>query len=229
MLQAEKLSSLGELSAGIVHEVRNPLASIKGAIEILGDELAPNSPRAEFAELAILEIERLDRMVGEFLRFARPAKPSIELSDINSIVESVAALIENQATSKGVFIEKDLDYDIPKLSIDAEQIRQALLNLAINALHAAKGNSRISFRTTIKGELCFVTVEDSGEGISEENLAKVFDPFFTTKDKGIGLGLSIAHRIINVHRGRLSVRRTNTLTIFEIRLPLYSAVAPSLG
>jgi signal transduction histidine kinase len=229
LLQAEKLSSLGELSAGIVHEVRNPLASIKGAIEILEDELAPDSPRAEFAQLAILEIERLDRMVGEFLRFARPAKPSIELNDINSIVESVAALIENQAASQGVLIERDFNHNIPMLSVDAEQIRQALLNLVINALHAVKDNGLIAFKTNIKDEFCIVSVEDSGEGISEESLRKIFDPFFTTKDKGIGLGLSIAHRIINVHRGRLSVRRTDTRTVFEIRLPLNDRVGFGLG
>ena len=220
LLQAEKLSSLGELSAGIVHEVRNPLASIKGAIEILEDGLAPDSPRAEFAGLAILEIERLDRMVGEFLRFARPAKPSIEHNDINSIVESVATLIENQATSKGVSIEKDLDHNIPNLSFDAEQIRQALLNLAINALQAVDECGRVAFKTNISGKFCIVTVEDSGEGISEENISKIFDPFFTTKEKGVGLGLSIAHRIVNINGGRLSFRPTETRTIFEIRLPL---------
>lgn len=224
LLQAEKLSSLGELSAGIVHEVRNPLASIKGAVEILEDELAPDSPRAEFAELAIREIERLDTMVGEFLRFARPATPSIQPNDINRIVESVAVLIENQAASNGILIEKDLNYNIPQLSLDAEQIRQALLNLAINALHAVNEGGRIGFKTDIKDSSCIVAVEDSGEGISNEYLPKVFDPFFTTKEKGVGLGLSIAHRIINLHRGRLTVRQTDAGTVFEIRLPLNDEV-----
>lgn len=220
LLQVEKLSSLGELSAGIVHEVRNPLASIKGAIEILGDELDAESPRREFAELAVREIERLDKLVGEFLNFARPAKLAIELSDINGVVESVATLIENQAFSQGVSIEKRLNENLPKISIDAEQIRQVLLNLAINALQAVNEGGRIVFKTNIKDGFCVVTVLDSGEGISEENLPKIFDPFFTTKEKGVGLGLSIAHRIISGHGGKLLACRGEKGTLFEIGLPL---------
>ena len=102
LLQAEKLSSLGELSAGIVHEVRNPLASIKGAIEILEDELTVDSPRREFVGLAKGEIDRLDRLVGEFLRFARPNAPSKTPTDLNEIVDSITGLIENEASSQSV-------------------------------------------------------------------------------------------------------------------------------
>ena len=224
LLQAEKLTSLGELSAGIVHEVRNPLASIKGAIEILGDELGPHSPRREFAEIAVKEIERLDKMVGEYLRFAQPGKLAVEPSNINDIVESVAALIENQALSKGILIEKELDDSIPKLSIDTEQIRQVLLNLAINALQAVSNGGRIAFTTKKKNELCVVEVEDSGEGISQANLAKIFDPFFTTKEKGVGLGLSIAHKIINEHGGQLSASNRKSGTVLQICLPLKAKI-----
>ncbi|MFZ1700961.1 MAG: ATP-binding protein [Pyrinomonadaceae bacterium] len=224
LLQVEKLSSLGELSAGIVHEVRNPLASIKGAIEILEDELDADSPRREFAELAVREIERLDRLVGEFLNFARPAKLAIELSDVNKVVESVATLIENQAFSKGVSIEKHLNGKLPKILIDAEQIRQVLLNLAINALQAVNESGRIVFKTNVKDGFCLVTVLDSGQGIRGEDLPKIFDPFFTTKEKGVGLGLSIAHRIIDGHHGKLSARVVKNGTVFEIALPLNGAV-----
>jgi len=224
LLQAEKLTSLGELSAGIVHEVRNPLASIKGAIEILGDELGPDSPRREFAELAVKEIERLDKMVGEYLRFAQPGKLAVEPSNINDIVESVAALIENQALSKGILIEKELDDSLPKLSIDTEQIRQVLLNLAINALQAVSNGGRIAFITKKKNELCVVEVEDSGEGISQANLAKIFDPFFTTKEKGVGLGLSIAHKIINEHGGQLSASNRKGGTVLQVCLPLQAKI-----
>jgi len=220
LLQAEKLTSLGELSAGIVHEVRNPLASIKGAIEILEDELGPDSPRREFAELAVREIERLDKMVGEYLRFAQPGKLAVEPSNINDIVESVTALIENQALSKGILIEKELDDNIPKLSIDTEQIRQVLLNLAINAMQAVSNGGRIAFITKKKHELCVVEVEDSGEGISQANLAKIFDPFFTTKEKGVGLGLSTAHKIISEHGGQLSASNRKSGTVLQIFLPL---------
>lgn len=134
LLQAEKLTSLGELSAGIVHEVRNPLASIKGAIEILEDELTVDSPRREFVGLAKGEIDRLDRLVGEFLRFARPNAPSKTPTDLNEIVDSITGLIENEASSQSVEVIRDLQKNLPLILVDAEQIKQVILNLAINAL-----------------------------------------------------------------------------------------------
>ena len=219
LLQAEKLSSLGELSAGIVHEVRNPLAAIKGAVEILEDELAKDSPRREFADLAKKEVERLDKLVGEFLRFARPATLSVQLNDLNKIVESVAALVENQANSQSVKIEKDLQKNLPEVLIDSEQIKQVLLNLAINSLQAMPNGGQIAFRTSENGKFCVVEVKDSGGGIDQKIIPKIFDPFFTTKEKGVGLGLSIAHKIVNQHEGSLSVANDSGKTVFSLHLP----------
>lgn len=222
LLQAEKLASLGELSAGIVHEVRNPLASIKGAIEILEDELKTDSPRKEFADLARKEIDRLDQLVGEFLRFARPAEPAKSISDPNAIVESVTALIENQAVSQSVTIVKDLQKDIPSVLVDPEQIKQVMLNLAINGLqamdHAKEPDQTLTFRTMERDGNCVFEVDDSGAGIEPQNLSKIFDPFFTTKDKGIGLGLSIAHKIATQHFGKLVAENTGRGTRFSLIL-----------
>jgi len=217
LLQAEKLSSLGELSAGIVHEVRNPLGAIRGAVEILEDELAPKSPRREFADLAKKEVDRLDKLVGEFLRFARPATLSVEPNDLNKIVESVAALVENQAVAQSVSIEKNLQKDLPEVSVDGEQIKQVLLNLAINSLQAMKNGGQLTFRTFEKGDSCIVEVEDTGGGIDAEILPKIFDPFFTTKEKGVGLGLSVAHKIITQHGGKLNVKNSQNGTAFQMR------------
>lgn len=224
LLQAEKLASLGELSAGIVHEVRNPLASIKGAIEILEDELVPGSPRAEFADLARKEIDRLDRLVGEFLRFARPAEPSKAFSDPNEVIESVIKLIENQAAFHSVSIVRDLQSDMPKLLIDEEQIKQVVLNLAINGLQAidqaGPGEKTIILRTVKRDGNCVIEVMDSGSGIDKDHVSKIFDPFFTTKENGVGLGLSIAHKIAAQHDGTLTVENTNTGTVFSLVLPI---------
>lgn len=226
LLQAEKLASLGELSAGIVHEVRNPLASIKGAIEILEDELDPDSPRTEFADLARKEIDRLDRLVGEFLRFARPAEPSKAFSDPNEVVESVIKLIENQAASQSVSVVKDLQKDIPKLLIDAEQIKQVILNLAINGLQAmaqdAGGSRTITLRTVERDRNCVIEVGDSGSGIDKDYFSKIFDPFFTTKENGVGLGLSIAHKIAAQHEGILTAENTAQGALFSLILPMRS-------
>lgn len=224
LLQAEKLASLGELSAGIVHEVRNPLASIKGAIEILEDELVPGSPRAEFADLARKEIDRLDRLVGEFLRFARPAEPSKAFSDPNEVIESVIKLIENQAAFHSVSVVRDLQSEMPKLLIDEEQIKQVVLNLAINGLQAidqaGPGEKTIILRTLKRDGNCVIEVRDSGSGIDKDHVSKIFDPFFTTKENGVGLGLSIAHKIAAQHDGTLTVENTNTGTVFSLVLPI---------
>jgi signal transduction histidine kinase len=219
LLQAEKLSSLGELSAGIVHEVRNPLGAIKGAVEILEDELAETSPRREFAVLAKKEIERLDKLVGEFLRFARPATLSVQANNLNKIVESVVALIENQAAAQTVSIKLQLSENLSQAEVDNEQIKQVLLNLAINSLQATANSGELVFRSFEDGIFCVIEIEDSGGGIDEKLLPKIFDPFFTTKEKGVGLGLSIAYKIVQQHNGNLSVRCLPGKTIFSLRLP----------
>lgn len=224
LLQAEKLASLGELSAGIVHEVRNPLASIKGAIEILEDELTVDSPRREFVGLAKGEIDRLDRLVGEFLRFARPTVPSKTPTDPNAIVSSVVGLVENQAASQSVAIVKDLQTDLPLILVDAEQIKQVVLNLAINALQAmTQSNGRdkiLTFRTLQHDKDFIVEIVDSGSGVNVENLSKIFDPFYTTKEKGVGLGLSIAHKIATQHGGLLTAKRLDHGTSFTLTIPI---------
>ncbi len=220
LLQAERLASLGELSAGIVHEVRNPLASIKGAVEILEDELTPDSPRREFADLAKTEINRLDKLVGEFLRFAKPAALSIEPNDLNRIVNSVVSLLENQALSQNVVIERYLTDDLPEVMADAEQIKQVILNLAINSLQAMTAGGLITLRTFETSGGCTFEIEDTGGGINATLLPKIFDPFFTTKDKGIGLGLSVAHKIVSQHNGRLKFRPGHEGSVFELDLPV---------
>lgn len=223
LLQAEKLTSLGELSAGIVHEVRNPLASIRGAIEILEDELKVDSPRREFVGLAKGEIDRLDRLVGEFLRFARPTEPSKTPTSPNDIVNSIVGLIENQASSQSVVIVKNFQKNLPLILVDAEQIKQVLLNLAINSLQAmTKSNidKILTFRTFQQENNLVVEVTDSGGGVDLENLSKIFDPFYTTKDKGIGLGLSIAHKIATQHGGHITAKCSAQLTTFTLTIPI---------
>ncbi len=229
LLQAEKLASLGELSAGIVHEVRNPLASIKGAIEILEDELTNDSPRREFVGLAKGEIDRLDQLVGEFLRFARPVAPSKTPTDLNEIVDSITGLIANQAASQSIAVIRDLQKNLPLILVDAEQIKQVVLNLAINALQAMNqsngADQTLTFRTFQHDNNFIVEVTDSGSGVDPKHLSKIFDPFFTTKEKGIGLGLSIAHKIATQHGGHLNAKRSADLTTFTLTIP----IGPTVG
>ena len=219
LLQTEKLASLGELSAGLVHEIRNPLAGIKGAVEIIADELAPDSPRREFAALAQREIDRLDKLVNEFLRFARPAQLAQTPSDLNEIVRSVVALLEQPAAAQNVIIRQEPATDLPLATVDAEQVRQVLLNLGLNALQAMPHGGVVTFRTVRQADFLALEVEDEGGGVAPAMAARIFDPFFTTKEKGVGLGLAVAYKIAAQHGGTLTFANSPHGAIFQLRLP----------
>lgn len=216
LLQAERLSSLAEIASGVVHEVRNPLGAIKGAVEILEDELAPDSPRREFAHIAKTEVERIDKLVQEFFHFARAKEPNRTPTDINSIIHALNRLIENQAENQNVKVTEDLGKSLPLIPLDEEQIKQVLLNLAINALQAMPEGGNLIFRTTRKDEQLCVEVEDTGGGITETVKGKIFDPFFSTKDKGLGLGLSVVYKIVKQHNGQIQVFDTTNGTLFRL-------------
>jgi two-component system, NtrC family, sensor histidine kinase HydH len=218
LLQAERLSSLAEIASGVVHEVRNPLGAIKGAVEILEDELKPDSPRREFARIAKSEVERIDKLVQEFFHFARPPKPAKSLVNVNELVESVGKLCAQQAAAQSVSVEKYLADDLPPVSLDGEQIKQVLLNLMINALQAMPDGGTVTLRTFQDENTVAVEVEDTGGGLPANVLGRIFDPFFTTKDKGSGLGLSVAHKIVAQHGGKLLAENTARGAVFKLVL-----------
>lgn len=220
LLQAERLSSLAEVASGVVHEVRNPLGAIKGAVEILEDEIAEDSPRREFARIAKVEVERIDKLVREFLTFARPPKLSTASVNANELVVSAMRFLEPQAAAAGIRIESDLANDLPSVEIDSEQMMQVLLNLAINAVESVRTDGLIVFRTTATSDHVEIEIEDSGVGIPADAVERLFDPFFTTKKKGSGLGLSIAHKIISQHKGSISAGSGKRGARFTVRLPI---------
>jgi two-component system, NtrC family, sensor histidine kinase HydH len=220
LLQAERLSSLAEIASGVVHEVRNPLGAIKGAVEILEDELAADSPRREFAQIAKTEVERIDKLVQEFLHFARAKEPNKQPTDVNETIRSVILLIENQAAAQSVEISTELSENLPHISLDAEQIKQVLLNLAINANQAMAEGGKLVFRTFEEDGKLHIEVEDTGGGIDETVRAKIFDPFFSTKDKGLGLGLSIAYKIVNQHSGQIQTENSEKGTLISLIFPV---------
>jgi two-component system, NtrC family, sensor histidine kinase HydH len=219
LLQAERLSSLAEIASGVVHEVRNPLGAIRGAVEILEDEIAEDSPRREFVHIAKIEIERIDKLVGEFVRFARPPKLAKTGASINDLVKSVIILLEKQAVEQGIKLECEFSNALPNVEIDVEQIKQVLLNLALNAFDAVGEGGKVIFRTLHDDAHGIVEVEDTGGGIAPDALERIFDPFFTTKDKGSGLGLSIAHKIVTLHEGKLVVKNTERGALFRLAFP----------
>jgi signal transduction histidine kinase len=202
--RADRLSALGELSAGLAHEIRNPLASIEGAVQILGRRELPEETRQEFTDLAYREVVRLKGLLTNFLEFARPAPPRLVASDVGPLLESVAKLASETATMAKVVLRIEAAGDLPPIAVDVEQIKQVLLNLVINAIQAMPNGGHITLRAARDRENVQVEVEDQGVGIPAENLERVFDPFFTTRSSGTGLGLSIAYQIVSQHGGHIS-------------------------
>lgn len=227
LVLADRLTSLGELAASVMHEIRNPLASIKGAVEIMEQEIATTSPRHEFALIARAEIDRLDRLVDGFLKFARPAKPVAAPTDIDRLVRSVARLLERRAAGRGVTIEVVSKPSNAVVMVDAEQITQVLLNLLLNAIDAMPDGGVVSIRTTSTADQAVsIEVTDEGPGIDPALVGRVFDPFVTTKEKGLGLGLSIAYRIVSEHGGSLVVRNGELGTVFRLTIPAGESLEP---
>lgn len=217
---ADRLSALGQLSAGMAHEIRNPLGSIKGGIEIIEEGFDPESKKYEFIQIIKKEINRLDHKISDFLKYARPASPERRISGINKLVASVISLVEKRAEQENVVISSKLAGQLPDLLIDSEQIRQALLNIVLNAIQSINEGGNIEVETGEKEGYLFISVIDSGCGIPDEDIARLFDPFFTTKDEGTGLGLSITFQIIKAHNGEVEVKRSGQGSQFIIKLPI---------
>ncbi len=205
--RADRLSALGELSAGMAHEIRNPLGSIKGAAEILRDGVEADDPKLEFAEIMIREVDRLNKVLEDFLRFARPAPVEHGRFSPNTVVNDVLKLTRQQAIRHHVEVQVALDDDIEIPGL-GEQIKQALLNLVLNALQAMPGGGILNVSSTILTNEIHIKVSDNGPGIAPDDRERIFNPFVTTRDSGTGLGLAITQRIIRGHEGHIVLNST---------------------
>jgi signal transduction histidine kinase len=214
LIRAGRLGALGELTAGIAHEIKNPLHAMKGTAEILRDVVPKDAPERRMLDLHIGEIDRLAQTAERFLTFARPAPADRRPIDLREVVARVVSLVETQARKEGVTAAA-LPYvgeKSPIVSGDADQLTQLLLNIAINGIQAMAplggGELAFSIDRERQGEkrVYIVRVANTGPQIPEDRLERIFDPFFTTKDSGTGLGLSIVSRIADQHDGVLSVR-----------------------
>jgi two-component system, NtrC family, sensor histidine kinase HydH len=218
--RADRLAAIGQLSAGLAHEIRNPLASIEGAAEILANEDTDEATRTEFAGLIKKECARLSRLLTRLLDYARPRKPDYRATAVPPLIESVARLMRHSAQQSGVQVALELTEPMPELWCDAEQIRQVLLNLALNGVQAMSQGGTLRISAVANGREIEVQVSDEGGGIAPEHIAKLFDPFFTTRTDGTGLGLSIAQQIVTQHGGTVEVDSAlGSGTTFTVRLP----------
>lgn len=221
--RSERLASLGTLAAGMAHEIRNPLSSIKGFAQYFLKKNPPGSEGKKYSEVIIQEVERLNRVISNLLDFARPKEPVKALVSMEAVIQHTLELIKDDARSKEIQVRTEIEENLPLLWMDRDQITQVLLNIILNSLDALKERESLSIRALLNQELkvLVVEIEDNGPGMSGEELVKIFDPFYTTKKTGTGLGLAIAYRIIEKHRGTLLVKSNPGVgTIFKMELPL---------
>jgi signal transduction histidine kinase len=220
--RAEHLATLGELATGLAHEIRNPLAGIAGVIEIVGRDLPSTSPARAVVKDVRLEITRISRTLTDLLETARPRRPEVRLSNVNTTVEHAVMLARQQVLSKPIKIELQKAADLPEVEHDSDQVHQVLLNLLLNAVQAMEGAGTVHVQIGSRDDYASVVVSDTGRGIPPQNLPNIFRPFFTTKGGGTGLGLSLAHRIVEDHHGRIEVSSAvGKGSTFTVLLPFH--------
>jgi two-component system, NtrC family, sensor histidine kinase HydH len=229
LLIADRHASLGQMSAAIVHEIRNPLGAIRGAAEALESVVPRGHNKAEFLQIIGQEVERLNGLVTDFLQFARPRPPEMLAAPPREVIESVVRLTQKQAAQSGVAIEVRVAENLPTVMMDIEQIRQVLLNLILNAVEAMPQGGNLLIAAESEGDELVLRVRDTGRGIAPEVRDKLFSPFVTTKARGTGLGLAISHRLVKQHHGSISAADApDGGAVFTVRLPINPPVSEGL-
>ncbi len=226
----DRLAVAGELAAGIAHEIKNPLASLSGSIQMLRDEVDFGPMQQRLMDITMREAERLNALVNEFLLFSRPEKAVDRSVEVNEVIEDTLEMLKNSPElSRPIRIEKTLSKNL-WVHIDSQRLQQVIWNLVLNAVQEMKNSGRLSLATAIRTKrgsgdaqekLAEISISDTGSGILPENQGKVFDPFFTTKDQGTGLGLTIVHRIVENYGGKIFLDSDGRSgTTFTLHFPL---------
>ncbi len=218
--RADRLSALGTLTAGMAHEVRNPLAAISGAVEILDQDYPADHQRREFLEILRDEITRLNVIAGKYLDYARPEAPELRTADLNALVRSAIDLVGRTATKHSIEFSSGMVEGEARVRADPGQIRQVLVNLLLNAVQFQDRIGTIDVATATRGDYFEIAVRDHGPGLPDVPPERLFEPFFTTRAGGTGLGLHVGRRIIASHGGRLIAENAaGGGAIFRLTLP----------
>jgi signal transduction histidine kinase len=216
---ADRLAAIGSLAAAVAHEIRNPINGIKGAQEIVFEKFSPEDKEFKFIGIVRKEMARLEDIVSEILSFARPREPNMRKTDIGAVAASVADMCCNHAAARGVELSGESRPGAIHADADADMIKQALLNLALNGIDACGPGGEVSISVDKEGRQAVIRVRDNGSGVCEANLDKIFEPFFSTKTAGTGLGLAVSRKIIEKHGGEISVKsKEGEGSVFEVRL-----------
>ncbi len=203
--RSDRLAALGLFLSGIAHEVRNPLTSIKGFLQLLISRNLILPEGISAAQTVIKETERLNKLLTDLLSFASPAPPKIERKNVLEVLERTFALLEDQIKKQGIEVTKKLG-NLPEVEVDEQKLEQVFYNILLNALQAMPEGGKLTIEAELSPEELVISFSDTGPGIPEEHLDKVFDPFFTTKDRGTGLGLAVSHRMMEAIGGKIEVQ-----------------------
>jgi two-component system, NtrC family, sensor histidine kinase HydH len=219
--RAERMSAMGEMAAGISHEIRNPLGIIRSSAELLKKKVAKIDPSNALPDIIVEEASRLNGIITDFINFARPRSPKLSPCRLDDVIEKTLTFLAPQIEERGYTIEKAYQNPLPEIMGDAPMLHQSLLNLFINAMQAMPDGGSIRINLHAEGGLARIEIEDTGYGIPADLSEKIWDPFFTTKDKGTGLGLGIVKNIIEAHGGSIRIvnRKTQGASV-TIDLPV---------
>lgn len=218
---SEKMSAIGQLAAGLAHEIYNPLNVISGFSEYLLGKIPKEDPKRSYLEDISRETVRCQKLVAELLHFSKPKEPEFAPTSMNLLIHETLSLVTHQTKIKNIKVETNLNTKLPIIDLDKDQIKQVLLNLFINACQSMPDGGILSIQSSQMDEQIQIKVTDTGEGIDKKDLENIFNPFFTTKEEGTGLGLALSYSIIEKHRGKVQV--TSQLgqgSTFTIQLPL---------
>lgn len=207
VIKAEKLAILGQLAAGAVHEIKNPLTTINGFLQLLQKDLK-GTPKEEYLRIMLDELKHINRLITEFLQLAKPGYSKRTGCNINQLVKEIFMLVKSEALIYNIDINLQTDDDIPNIYADGEQLKQVILNIIKNAFDALSPGEKIFIQTSwSKHEgIINILIRDTGSGMDRETISSMFDPFFTTKESGTGLGMFISKKIIDNHGGRIEVK-----------------------
>jgi signal transduction histidine kinase len=219
--RSQKLSLVGQLAAGVAHEIKNPLASIKGAADILVDDRTSSEDKSEFRDILHNEVRRIDSTVSEFLAFARPRETRLERMDLSEIIRVCIKQMSTQSEKEGVSIESNIEHNLI-VNGDAEKLHQMALNLVLNAIQASQPGSEVRITLSRHNQSrARLEISDSGAGMSQEEVNRAFEPFYTTKTSGSGLGLAIVKSIVDSHNGDIYLKSAfDKGTVVTVSIPL---------
>jgi two-component system sensor histidine kinase HydH len=203
--RSRHLNSIGSLAAGVAHEIRNPLSSIKGFAVYFKERLAGNKEDEETADIMIAETERLNRVIGQLIEFARPLELKKEKIQFMELVQHTLKLIDADAQKNKISVEIDAAVDLPQVEVDSDKIKQVLLNIFLNSLAALKDGGKLTIEFVPGADSLAVIISDNGAGIKKLDLPRIYDPYFTSKPAGTGLGLAVVQKIMEAHGGRINV------------------------